>query len=453
MSFIADRQTLEDLNMLGKHRHGSVYSIFNKTKTRGGERLLEQWFQSPLQAPEEINKRSSLFSFIHQLDVDFPFDPVLFSKAENYLESAGPASFPFTVADIALKKLKGSFFHDYQFNQTYEGLMAAIQFLRDCVSFIGKMERAGDGIGKLHFENERAILSRIFDDERLQWLMSKQAIQQCSFMEVCRYDYLLRQGLAEEMKVVLESVYRLDVYTSVATVAAQRNFSYAEALAASENCFETSGLWHPSLIKGVANVLDFDRNKNMLFLTGANMAGKSTLMKAFGIVVYLAHMGFPVPAGKLRFSVMQGLYSSINVSDNLNSGYSHFYAEVLRVKTVAEQVSNGLRLVVLFDELFKGTNVKDAFDATLEVTKAFSEYKKSFFIISTHIIEVGEKLIENEKLRAVYLPTLISGNTPKYTYKLEPGITSDRQGMLIIQNEGILELLAEDSTNSIKNRQ
>ena len=438
--------------MLGKHRHGSIYSIFNKTKTRGGERLLEQWFQNPLQAPEEINKRSSLFSFFHKLGVDIPFDTALFSKAESYLENPGSACLPLTVADMALKKLKGSFLHDDQFNQTYDGLIAAIQFLRDYISFIRKVEGAGDNMGNLHYENERSVIARIFDDERLQWLKLKQAIQQCSFMEVCRYDYLLRQGMAEEMKVVLESVYRLDVYISVATVAAQRNFSYAVALAASENCFETSGLWHPSLIKGVANVMDYDRNKNMLFLTGANMAGKSTLMKAFGIVVYLAHMGFPVPAGKLRFSIMQGLYSSINVSDNLNSGYSHFYAEVLRVKTVAEQVSNGLRLVVLFDELFKGTNVKDAFDATLEVTKAFSEYKKCFFIISTHIIEVGEKLIENRQLRAVYLPTIMSGNTPRYTYQLEPGITSDRQGMLIIQNEGILELLAEDFTNSVKNK-
>jgi len=60
----------------------------------------------------------------------------------------------------------------------------------------------------------------------------------------------------------------------------------------------------------------------MLFLTGANMAGKSTLMKAFGIAVYLAHMGFPVAAAGMNFSVMDGLFSSIDVPDDLNMGYS-----------------------------------------------------------------------------------------------------------------------------------
>ena len=385
-----------------------------------------------------------MVSFIHRLGIDFPFEPGFFSKAENYLESRGSGSFPFTVADIVLKKFKGAFLHDDQFKQTYEGLTAAVQFLKDYIVFIRKMDGAVDGIGNLHFENERAVISRIFDDKRLEWLKSKQAIQQFSFMQVCRYDYLLRQVLAGEMKVILESVHQLDVYTSVAAVAAQRNLYYAEALAASENCFETSGLWHLSLIKGVTNALNFNQHKNMLFLTGANMAGKSTLMKAFGIVLYLAHMGFPVPASDLRFSVMQGLYSSINVSDDLNSGYSHFYAEVMRVKTVAEQVSKGLRLVVLFDELFKGTNVKDAFEATLEVTKAFSTYDNCFFIISTHIVEVGEHLLrETKQLQTAHLPTMLDGNTPRYTYQLQQGISSDRQGMLIIQNEGIIDLLEE----------
>ncbi len=172
------------------------------------------------------------------------------------------------------------------------------------------------------------------------------------------------------------------------------------------------------------------------------MAGKSTYMKAFGIAIYLAHMGFPVAAKDMQFSVMDGLYSSINVPDNLNMGYSHFYAEVLRVKKVAEEVGAGKNLVVLFDELFKGTNVKDAYDGTLAVTEAFSKYRNCFYVISTHIIEVGEALqSRTQNLQFAYLPTIMDGNTPKYTYKLESGITSDRQGMMIIENEGLMEIL------------
>jgi DNA mismatch repair ATPase MutS len=174
------------------------------------------------------------------------------------------------------------------------------------------------------------------------------------------------------------------------------------------------------------------------------MAGKSTFMKSFGIAVYLAHMGFPVAARNLEFSVRDGLYSSINVADNLNLGYSHFYAEVLRVKTVAEQVSQGRNLIVIFDELFKGTNVKDAYDATLQITTAFTRYASCFFIISTHIIEVGEALADKQdSVQFAYLPTIMEGAIPRYPYRLTEGITSDRHGMLIIENERILEMLEE----------
>ncbi len=171
------------------------------------------------------------------------------------------------------------------------------------------------------------------------------------------------------------------------------------------------------------------------------MAGKSTFMKSFGISVYLAHMGFPLAVQEMTFSIRDGLYSSINVADNLNMGHSHFYAEVLRVKKVAEEVSEGKDLVIIFDELFKGTNVKDAYDATLAVSEAFGENRNCAFIISTHIIEVGQELGRCPNFQFAYLPTIMKGSVPTYTYTLQEGITSDRHGMMIIQNEGIIETI------------
>jgi DNA mismatch repair ATPase MutS len=244
------------------------------------------------------------------------------------------------------------------------------------------------------------------------------------------------------MKVLLDIIHRLDVYIAVAGVAKAKGFVFAHALPKDRNILDVKGFHHPSLPKGVNNDLTFNQGNNVLFLTGANMAGKSTLMKSFGIAVYLAHMGFPVAAEKMEFSIRDGLYSSINVPDNISQGYSHFYAEVLRVKKIAEEVSSSRDLVVIFDELFKGTNVKDAYDATLAVTEAFSDFRNCFFIISTHIIEVGEQLMKgNQHIQFSYLPTIMDGVMPRYTYKLQEGITSDRHGMMIIHNERILEII------------
>ena len=99
-------------------------------------------------------------------------------------------------------------------------------------------------------------------------------------------------------------------------------------------------------------------------------------------------------------------------------------------------------MVIIFDELFRGTNVKDAYDATVAVTKAFADIHESIFMISTHIIEAGEDLRPLcDNISFVYLPTIMENGIPRYTYRLAEGITGDRHGMIIIRNEGILEIL------------
>lgn len=435
MSFIADKQTLGDLNLLGKYKPDSMFSLFNQVRTAGGERLLQDMFQHPLQQADQINERSSLFQYFGHQNIEFPFINETFSTVENYLSMGAAGNYPAAVTGMVYRKLLGTFLHDEQFAVIHSGLIAAIGMLNTFRDFLEK-------IGDSPYEKERLVLREIFKDPRLGWLKEYQHTAQLPLLKVAEYDLLLKHTLRDKVEVILESIYRLDVYTAVSRVAHIRGFSYARAVVKEENLIRAAAIWHPGLIKGIANPLSLDQEKNMFFLTGANMAGKSTFMKSFGIAVYMAHMGFPVAAKEMTFSIRDGLYSSINVPDDLNMGYSHFYAEVLRVKKVAEEVSAGKSLIVLCDELFKGTNVKDAYDATLSVTEAFSAYRDCFFMISTHIIEVGESLRKSTaNLQFFYLPTIIENNIPRYTYLLEEGITSDRQGMMIIENEGILALL------------
>jgi DNA mismatch repair ATPase MutS len=200
-------------------------------------------------------------------------------------------------------------------------------------------------------------------------------------------------------------------------------------------------VYHPELKNPVPNNLTMDHTKSVVFLTGANMAGKSTFLRSFSTALYIAHMGFPVAAASMEFSVMDGLYTTINLPDNLGIGASHFYVEVLRVKKMATELSQGKSLFVLFDELFRGTNVKDAHEGTVAITHAFAGKKDSMFIISSHIVEAGDALRQKPNIGFHYLPTRMNGTTPEYTYTLEEGITDDRHGMIIIRNEGILETL------------
>jgi DNA mismatch repair ATPase MutS len=266
-----------------------------------------------------------------------------------------------------------------------------------------------------------------------------------SLLTQARYDHLLRTRFRAGLERVRTVLSELDVYIAVGNQARVNGWGYATALPAAENILRIGGLKHPAVGNAVGNDIVLDKDTNMLFLTGANMAGKSTFMKAFGLCLYLAHMGFPVAAVEMTFSVRDGLFSSINVADDLSQGHSHFYAEVLRVKGVAQAVASGQRLVVLFDELFKGTNVKDAYDGTLSVTEAFSKYRRCAFVISTHIVEAGEELRKRrDNLRFAYLPTILENGRPSYPYILREGIAADRVGMMIIENEKIIDIITQD---------
>jgi len=436
MSFETDKQTLEELNLPGKFRQGSVYHLFNRTKTRGGEQELDRMFYHPLNDEKAINDRTAIFQFFFQQQLAFPFDPQQVALMREYLDAGTGRSAILTLAGVFIKKGLAALTRDERYKKMVQGLQATIITLNKCHIFISGLRNVAGP-----YANRVAAIEQILRDKRIEKVYNTDIYQAIPVQTLAGYDYLLKCKLRQQMQAILSLIYETDVYIAVSDVARVKGFVFAQALPGTDNILDAVNLSHPCIDKAVGNDMKLGRGSNVLFLTGANMAGKSTFMKSVGIALYLAHLGFPVAASKMIFSVREGMYSSINVADNIGLGYSHFYAEVVRVKQAAEAAASGKRLLLMFDELFKGTNVKDAYDGTLAVTKGFADYRECLFIVSTHITEVGEALKERGNIRSVYMPTIMDGHRPRYTYRLQEGITEDRQGMLIIKNEGILELL------------
>jgi len=442
MSFFADKQTVTDLNLLDRLKNNAVARLFDEVVTAGGRRLMENMFRYPLTDAGLINERSSIFRYFSAQAILFPFSPEVFDKVENYLSASQQKEFLPAAGEVIYKKALKAIANDKSFEQLEEDVRVTIDLLKTFRDFISQLSVDTGNPYRKNIDRIRQIYSY----PRLQKLLSQQDIKALSLQQLITYDFLLRNTLHRELQELVNAIFHLDVYIAVSGVAARRNFSYAKAFPRESNTLHIRGLYHPAIEKAVGNTITLSQQSNVIFLTGANMAGKSTLMKSFGISIYLAHMGFPIAAEEMEFSVKDGIYTSINVPDNIDLGHSHFYAEVLRVKKVAEEVAEGKDLIVIFDELFKGTNVKDAYDATLSITAAFSENDNCFFMISTHIIEVGEALgSTGNHFQCWYLPTVMEGTVPRYTYKLEAGITRDKQGMLIIENEGILDIIRQHS--------
>jgi DNA mismatch repair ATPase MutS len=203
----------------------------------------------------------------------------------------------------------------------------------------------------------------------------------------------------------------------------------------------TSKLRHVLLDNPVCYDISMSKESNFIFLTGANMAGKSTLIKAVGIAVYMAHLGMGVPALSMKLSLFEGILSNINIADNITKGESYFFNEVKRIKQTIEKIDDGRNWLVLIDELFKGTNIQDAMKCSTTVIRGLISMQNCLFILSTHLYEIGEELKDLPTIDFKYFETVLKDNDLQFSYQLKNGISQDRMGYLILQKEGVTALL------------
>jgi DNA mismatch repair protein MutS len=201
------------------------------------------------------------------------------------------------------------------------------------------------------------------------------------------------------------------------------------------------GLYHILLPNPVPYDIEMNINSNFIFLTGANMAGKSTFIKAVGSAVFLAHLGMGVPATSMSLTVFDGLLSNINVVDNIIKGESYFFNEVQRIKNTILKINDGRKWLVLIDELFKGTNVQDAMKCSSVVVKGLIKITSSLFILSTHLYEIGEELNAYPNISFKYFETAVLEDQLEFSYQIKEGISNDRIGYVILKREKVVEML------------
>lgn len=171
------------------------------------------------------------------------------------------------------------------------------------------------------------------------------------------------------------------------------------------------------------------------------MAGKSTLIKAIAIALYLTHIGFPVPGKNLKTDVLDGLLTSINLSDNLTLGYSHFYNEIIRLKSIISQIHQNTNIFIILDELFNGTNNDDASQGIIEIINRFEKIENPFIIISSHITVLSDKLADKDIIEFITLK--IGKDTkglPMFKYEVTEGVANEKLGMWLLNRSGIFNI-------------
>ena len=441
MIFNTDKQTLEDLNIFGKRGKESIFSLFNRTYTAGGSKALEELFLYPKTGVDIVQERSETILYFFDASTVFPLETGWVDTIVHYLSDRDTRSQLSSNDDTLERKFQNLMGNDNQFKHISKSLQIVGKCFECIQNFIQKATLSSKH--GYFYEESREVLA-ILSEEKFNAVVKAISSSKLSYEDTASYDRFIRFNNYELVQKVMNFIYQLDLYIAIATVARERGFTFAKPVESDVQQISIRGFYHPLLPNAKGNTLNLFDTQPVLFLTGANMAGKSTFMKSLGITVFLAHLGMPIPAEEMTFTIQDGIYTTINLSDNLEMGHSHFYAEVSRVKKVSVELTSGKRLFVIFDELFRGTNVKDAYDATVAITHLYSKLKNCFFVVSTHIIEAADELkTKTNAIQYAYMPTIMEGNTPKYTYNLTPGVTSDRHGMLIINNENIIDILAK----------
>lgn len=230
----------------------------------------------------------------------------------------------------------------------------------------------------------------------------------------------------------IEAVSRHDALVSLATF----HFNHPEATCAevidSEDItFEAQGLWHPFLgTKAVRN--DFCLiDSHYYIVTGANMAGKSTFLRAVGINVLLARLGLPVFAERLRCSSF-ALFTSMRTTDDLAHGISYFNAELLRLQQLLDAVKGNARTLIILDEILKGTNSLDKLNGSRLFLESVSALPVTG-LIATHDLELSRMAEEHPNRFHNFCFEIRLADHITYTYRITPGVARNQNATHLLR--------------------
>jgi len=240
----------------------------------------------------------------------------------------------------------------------------------------------------------------------------------------------------ERLRALIAAIWQLDAFCSLA-LASRRIGGVRPVLTAAEGVPRFVALRHPAVKGGVASNLTFHEQERVCFLTGPNMAGKSTLLRAMGIAVHCAHLGLDVAAEEAVVPLYDRLLVSITVRDSLARGESLYLAEIRRVKTIVQAAADGESVLAILDEVFRGTNVKDATAATSLLVDGLACAARGTFVIASHLSEVGEARTAHRGVACWCMVIEGDGDGYRFTYRAERGVSSVHLGMRLLDAEGV----------------
>jgi len=436
-----DLPTLRDLEIFPTNAGATgIFDHFDFTETHQGRRLLRQRFERPPTTFAELRDVQRAVRFLEaHTEAPWRVDRGLADAVESYLGS----NFVTTTARGSIPLGVATWWYERRYPEIVQKLctgVSAVQHLLTAVQdLVLRITTAGPPEGVLSHHSNR------FTQELRESGLDRLArgSRKISSVDALAWDRRLRGDLRENLRRMLESAYELDALMAIAKANREHRLVLPEIVDDEEPTIAITGLRHLFVPKPELNDCQLGPSSRVVLLTGPNMAGKSTYIKACAVAVLLAHVGFGVPAEAMRVSYLDRIAASIATTDNVRQGYSYFSSEVKRVSDITLWLLRGERTLVILDEPFKGTNVKDASDSTKLALESFAKCRTSLFLIASHLAEVARDLENLPGFRCGYFGAELQDGEPVYDYALRAGVSSQRLGLWVIEKMGLLAQLRE----------
>ena len=229
-----------------------------------------------------------------------------------------------------------------------------------------------------------------------------------------------------------------EVLLSLSTVGLVREvYTFPELLEDASPRLEAKNLTHLLIPEEKAVPNDIDATAGTRIITGSNMSGKTTYLRTVASACVLAYAGAPVPGERLCLSPLH-IFTSIRVTDDAAHGLSTFYAEILRIKSMMAFKEKSLPMLIVIDEIFKGTN---SADRLIGAREAISRLTGADFItlVSTHDFELCEIESDAAPVTNWHFEESYEDDKLLFDYKIKEGRCTTRNAQYLLKMAGIME--------------
>ena len=229
-----------------------------------------------------------------------------------------------------------------------------------------------------------------------------------------------------------------EVLLSLSTVGLVREmYAFPELLEDASPRLEAKNLTHLLIPEEKAVPNDIDATAGTRIITGSNMSGKTTYLRTVASACVLAYAGAPVPGERFCLSPLH-IFTSIRVTDDAAHGLSTFYAEILRIKSMMAFKEKSLPMLIVIDEIFKGTNSADRLVGAKEAIQRLTG-PLFLTLVSTHDFELCNIKSDSAPITNWHFEESYEDGKILFDYKIKEGRCTTRNAQYLLKMAGIME--------------